>query len=203
MTSQANTDAKLPPIWLSWTLMTAVGAAIFGALLTLAEGESRALFFWFLIGGLIVGWLEWRTLRLYRIPMGMIWCGVKAGMMLCLFGLIMVGLQFPFDGSALVILPICGFALDGTRWLLLRSHFPQAGRWLSFCALGWLLEVLVFYAAAMLTFNLMNNFSILFFVINGAINGTWMGFCRGIALTKMLGDRHQRTAATFAPTVSP
>ena len=90
--------------------MTAMGAAIFGAISTLSLGNSHYIFANVLLGGLVVGGLEWLTLRLYRIPMGKIWCGAKAGMLLLLLGT-MVGLDFGGAEGSFVLLPIFGFVL--------------------------------------------------------------------------------------------
>ena len=102
--------------------MTTVAAVIFGVIVAALQGDSGItslprVLAGFLIGGLIVGLLEWQTLRLYRISIGPLWCGVTTGM-LVLLACIMVTIG---DG-ALFVLPLWGLVLDVPRWLLLRSR---------------------------------------------------------------------------------
>ncbi|MGD1852400.1 MAG: hypothetical protein ACFCBU_18065 [Cyanophyceae cyanobacterium] len=71
---EKNNQRKLPPILLSWTLMTAIAAAIFGVIISalnpsVGTDAPVRLMGGVLIGGLIVGGWEWVTLRAYGIPL--------------------------------------------------------------------------------------------------------------------------------------
>ena len=193
MTAAPTAAKKLPPLWVTWTIITAVGSAIFGALTTLVNGEPQGLFMSVLVGGLIVGGLEWRSLRHYRVPVSPLWCAAKAIMMLILFGVVMAGMAFAVEGWTYLLLPVCGCLLDGARGWLLRSHLPYTKRWVIGCAIGWFIELGLLAGAGIITLGLFDAGAnhTLFFALNGAINGAWMGFCRGVVLTGMLSDRHQ------------
>ena len=202
MPSPSDTLSKRPPVILVWTLMTAVGAAIFGVLMATIGDRTYVNSFAqtvvvVLMGGLIVAWLEWQTLRLYRIPMGIIWCGVKPGMMLLLLG-IMTAIDRHVTGESFFLLPLWGILLDAPRWWLLRSHFSRASWWLVFCFLGWLADTALFIFAGVMTLSLVSP-TVVFVALNGAINGTWMGLCRGFALMLMLRDRRKRMGGTVSP----
>ena len=180
---------KLPPIWVTWTLITAVGAAIFAVTTASVQTETQALWLSLWVGGGIVGGLEWQTLRSYRIPISPLWCAAKGLMMLILFSIVMAGRAFSAEGLAYILLPICGFMLDGARGWLLRSHFPRAQPWLIGCAIGWFVELGLLAGAGITTLEILKSNHTVFFALNGAINGTWMGFCRGVVLMGMLRDR--------------
>ena len=184
--------------------MTAVGAGIFGALLAVVDAGQGSdglvrLMAVALGGGLIVGWLEWQTLRLYRIPMGSLWCGVKPGMLLVLTGM-MYALQSSVPVEGFWLLPLWGLLLDLPRWWLLRSHFSQASWWLVLCGLGWVVDTGILLFAGMSTIHLAGPM-VVFFAVNGAINGAWMGLCRGGALAMMLRDR--RPVSSNVPELTP
>ena len=116
--------------------------------------------------------------------------------------LVLVGIMFAMReniaGEGFVFLTFWGFALDMPRWWLLRSHFRNAQWWLLLCALGWLMDTFILLAAGIATLDWPLP-PILFIAVNGAINGAWMGFCRGVALTVMMGDRdrNQTKARSF------
>ena len=202
MPSPPAPPSKRPPVLLVWTLMTAMGAAIFGVLMATIGAHTDVnsfaqIFVAVLMGGLIVAWLEWQTLRFYRIPMGIIWCGVKPGMMLLLLG-IMAALNRHMPGESFFLLPLGGILMDASRWWLLRSHFSRASWWLVFCFLGWLADTVLFTFAGMMTLSLVSPV-IAFVALNGAINGTWMGLCRGFSLMLMLRDRQAKTRIVTSP----
>ncbi|MEM1426009.1 MAG: hypothetical protein AAGF75_05590 [Cyanobacteria bacterium P01_H01_bin.130] len=189
-----SSPSRLPPILLTWSLMTAVAAAIFGAIVARIYDGSGSdslprLMLGVLIGGLIVGGLEWQTLRLYKISMGPLWCGVNAGM-LVLIASIIGPLGSIAEGNGLLTLPLWGLMLDVPRWGILRSRLPRAGRWIAFCGLGWITDIVLLPLAGLFTINIYGS-TVAYVALNGAINGIWMGLCRGGALMVMLRDRPQ------------
>ncbi|MEM9771594.1 MAG: hypothetical protein AAF889_08370 [Cyanobacteria bacterium P01_D01_bin.73] len=194
----------LPPIAVLWPLMTALGASIFGVLVYVISNnngdEFGRLVVAVLMGGLIVGWLEWQILRLYRIPIGFVWCGLNAGILVAI-----ISALFHIDqvvaGDTYWLLPVWGMILDGSRWWLLRSHFPKTWFWLFFCALGWVVDIAIFFGVGIATIELFEP-ELVFIAFNGAFNGAWIGLCRGIALMIMLRDRRRLATGNTAPAAS-
>ncbi|MEM9244823.1 MAG: hypothetical protein AAGA67_03635, partial [Cyanobacteria bacterium P01_F01_bin.153] len=169
-----------PPILLTWTIITAVGACIFGSLVHAMLGNNSAgepgnVVVAVLMGGLIVGWLEWQTLRFYRVPVGFVWCGLKAGVLVAVIGA-MFYLDRTASGDTFFLLPLWGMILDGSRWFLLRSHFPKTWFWLFFCAFAWVVDIAIFFGVGIATIDLMPE--ALFIPFNSAVNGAWIGFFR-------------------------
>ncbi|MEM9771592.1 MAG: hypothetical protein AAF889_08360 [Cyanobacteria bacterium P01_D01_bin.73] len=202
MISSVKKQEKLLPILLSWTVMTAIAAAIFGGFLEFLDPFNRSnsdeillLMVGALVGGLIVGGLEWRTLRLYRISMSPLWCGLKPGVMILLLGFVYGTQQDVFNflnSGGHWWLMVWGFAMDVPRWWLLRSHFRNAQWWLFLCALGWVLDAFIILFAGVYTIEFAKFSTVAFVAVNGAINGAWIGFFRGLALTMMVRDRQKR-----------
>ncbi|MGD1937086.1 MAG: hypothetical protein ACFCA4_05985 [Cyanophyceae cyanobacterium] len=207
---QGKSSRNLPPILLSWTVMTAIAAAIFGVIISVlnpavgTDGPVR-LMAGVLVGGLIVGGVEWGTLRAYRIPMSPLWWGLKPGVMLGLVGM-MFALRENIAGEGFVWLTLWGLALDVTRWWLLRSHFANAKWWTLFCGLGWLIDTPILFLVGVYTIRAFPGIAgsgLIFIAFNGAVNGAWMGLCRGIALTMMMRDRQKLAHGNAAPAPSP
>ncbi len=174
--------------------MTAIAAAIFGAIVARIYDGSGSdslprLMVGVLIGGLIVGGLEWKTLRLYKISIGPLWCGINAGMLM-LIASIMVNIDGMAGNNNLYLLPLWGLMLDAPRWGMLRSRLPRAGWWIAFCGLGWTADIALLLFAGLYTVEIYDS-TVLFVALNGAINGIWMGLCRGGALMVMVRDRPQ------------
>ncbi len=184
--------------------MTALGACIFGTLVHAILGDDGAqeagrLVVAVLMGGLIVGWLEWQTLRLYRVPMGFVWCGLNAGVLVAVFSA-MFQLDRMVSGDTFFLLPLWGVILDGSRWWLLRSHFPKTWFWLFFCAFAWVVDIALFFGVGIATMDVIPE--VAFIPFNSAINGAWIGFFRGVALMVMVRDRrklHPGNAVSTAP----
>ncbi|MGD1937087.1 MAG: hypothetical protein ACFCA4_05990 [Cyanophyceae cyanobacterium] len=200
-------DSDEPPILLIWTIITAVGACIFGTLVHAILGDNGArepgnVAVAVLMGGLIVGWLEWQTLRFYRISVGFLWCGLKAGVLLVVISA-MFSLDQVVSGEWFLLLPLWGMILDGSRWWLLRSHFPKTWFWLFFCAFAWVVDIAIFFGVGIATIDLMPE--ALFIPFNSAVNGAWIGFFRGVALMVMVRDRRKLLTnnGTLPPEPSP
>ncbi len=182
------------PIPMQWSIVTALGSATAGAIagttLMMREGDdATALLIGMLLGGAIVGWIEWRLLRRYRIPMGGgRWIGLMTAMMLPLhFGIDQV---VRIDQVVTVpLLPLVwGLILDSSRGWLLRSHGSKARRWFLLCGIGWVLNVGLFLFFGLLSLGYVRPL-VAFFALNGFVNGLWLGLWRGWALTLMLRDR--------------
>ena len=178
--------------------MTAVAAALFGAIMAGISGDSSGsdslprLIVGVLMGGLVVGWLEWQTLRLYKIAIGPLWCGLNAGLLVLIASIMGVFGSTNGDYALFFLIPF-GLLLDVPRWGILRSRFPVAWWWIIFCGLGWAVDTAIFLFPGASTLALADS-AIAFVALNGAINGIWMGLCRGGALAVMLRDRRARTA---------
>ena len=180
-------------------MMTAIAAAIFAGVvatfLSFTDGADAilAVILAVLLGGLIVGLLEWGTFRAYRIPMSPLWALLQPLWMLVLLiaMFIVAGTNDKLIDSA----AWWGLALDLPRWLLLRSHFRNALWWVLFCGLGWLIGVHILSFVGAHTIGAIRGFEIVLLPLNGLVNGAWIGFCRGIALTLMVRDRRRRLSS--------
>ncbi|MEM9771593.1 MAG: hypothetical protein AAF889_08365 [Cyanobacteria bacterium P01_D01_bin.73] len=201
-----KSNKETPPILLSWTVMTAIAAAIFGSVVFYlveptegADGILRLIVGVF-GGGLIVGCLEWGTLRAYRIPISPLWFVLQPVWMLML--LIAMFIVSGTNEKLINSIIWWGLALEVPRWWLLRSHFRNAKWWTLFCGLGWLIDTPILAWVGAHTIGAASDLSIALVAFNGFVNGAWMGFCRGVALTIMLRDRRRQAPKNVAPTAS-